>query len=121
VRGEALRRVEDLAEHEELALAVLAREPENLRAEPLPELVVDVLHRVDPEAVDAEVGDPRLVDVDHAVDDPGVLGEQVVQAEVAVPRVLADEGSNPVTSRSPVSPPRSLPVSPFSKRSAMTK
>src|SRR5918997_187941 len=45
----------------------------------LPELVVDVLHRVDPEAVDPEVRDPLLVDVDHAVDDLVLLGEEVVE------------------------------------------
>jgi hypothetical protein len=92
VRGEALRRVEDLAEHEELGLALLAGEVEHLWAEPLPELVVDVLHRVDAEAVHAEVPDPRLVDLDHAVDDAWVLREQVVEAEeVAVVGVLPDE------------------------------
>ena len=73
-------------------LALVARVLEHLRAELLPELVVDVLHRVDPEAVDAEVADPRLVDVDHARDDPRVLREEVVEAEeVAVERVLAVE------------------------------
>ena len=57
------------------------------RAELLPELRVDVLHGVDAEAVDAEVLDPGLVDVDHPVDDLGPLGEQVVEAEeVAVLR-----------------------------------
>jgi hypothetical protein len=82
----------DLAEHEEVTLALAARVREHLGPELLPELVVDVLHRVDAEAVDAEVADPRLVDVDHAADDPRVLGEQVVEAEeVAVLRVLADE------------------------------
>ena len=92
VRREGFRGVEDLAEHEELALAVVAGELQHLRPEPLPEGVVDVLHRVDAEAVDAEVGDPVLVDVDHPLDHAGVLGEQVVQAEeVAVVGVLADE------------------------------
>jgi hypothetical protein len=93
VRGERLGGVEHLAEHEELALAVLAGVGQHLGPEPLPELVVDVLHGVDAEAVDAEVADPGLVDVDHPLDDPGVLGEQVVQAEeVAVQGVLADKG-----------------------------
>jgi hypothetical protein len=34
-------------------------------------LVVDVPHRVEAEAVDSEVGDPGLVDVDQAVDRAG--------------------------------------------------
>ena len=49
----------------------LLRVREHLRPELLPELVVDVLHGVDPEAVDAEVADPGLVDVDHPVDHLG--------------------------------------------------
>ena len=65
---------------------------EHLRREVLPELVVDVLHRVDAEAVDLEVGDPILVDLHHPVDDALVLGEQVVEAdEVAVAGSSADE------------------------------
>ena len=92
--GEARRprEVEDLAKHEELLLALALRVREHLRAELLPELVVDVLHGVDPEAVDAEISDPGLVDVDHPVHDGGVLGEQIVESEaVAVVGVLADE------------------------------
>ena len=58
-----------LAEHVEVADAARARVVDDLGRELLPELVVDVPHRVHPEAVDAEVADPELVDVDHAVDD----------------------------------------------------
>ena len=52
-----------------------------------------MLHGVDPgEAVDAEISDPGLVDVDHAVDDSWMLGEQIVESkEVPVVGVLADE------------------------------
>ncbi len=58
----------------------------------LPELDVHVLRRVDPEAVDADVGDPRLEDVDHPVDDLRAFGEEVVEPEeVAVLAVLPDE------------------------------
>ena len=61
------------------------------RRELLPELDVDVLDGVDAEAVDAEV-DPGAVDVGHPLDDPRVLGEQVVEAdEVAVLARLAGE------------------------------
>ena len=82
----------DLAEHVEVVDPARLRVLLDLRCEALPEGVVDVLHRVHPEAVDAEVADPRLVDVDHAVDDHGVLREEVVEAEeVAVLRVLAHE------------------------------
>ena len=85
--------VEDLAEHEEVLVALLVGVVQDPRAEGLPELVVDVLHRVDAEAVDAEVLDPGLVDVRHPAHDAGVLGEQVVETEeVAVERVLAGEG-----------------------------
>ena len=86
------RGVEDLAEHEEVALALLTRVAQDRRPEALPERVVDVLHRVDPEAVDAQLADPGPVDADHAADHARVLGEQVVEAEeVAVERVLAGE------------------------------
>ena len=47
----------------------------------LPELQVDVLDGVDPEAVDVVIGDPILVDLGHAVDHVGMLGEQVIQTE----------------------------------------
>ena len=88
-----LRPVGHLAEHEELALALRARVVEHVGRELLPELVVDVLHRVDAEAVDGEVADPALVDLDHPLDYPRVLREEVVEAEeVAVERVLAREG-----------------------------
>ncbi len=92
-RREGGIRVEDLAEHEEV-VDPLARGVLHERRRPLlPELVVDVLDRVDPVAVDADVGDPGRVDVDHPLDDLGPLGEEVVEAEeVAVERVLADEG-----------------------------
>ena len=64
---------------------------EHRRRELLPELEVDVLGGVDPEAVDTEV-DPRLVDVLHALLDLGPLREQVVEAdEVAVLGRLAGE------------------------------
>ena len=98
VGGEALRggvaAVEgDLAEHEEVRVAVGRGVLLQGRPEPLPELVVDVLHGVDPEPVDVEVLDPGPVDVDHPVDDLGLLGEEVVEAEeVAVLAVLAGEG-----------------------------
>ena len=97
VRGREARRVrargvEDLAEHEELALALPVGVAEDVGQELLPELVVDVLHRVDPEAVDREVLDPRLIDVGHPGHDARMLGEQVVEPEeVAVERVLAGE------------------------------
>ena len=79
----------------------------------LPELEVDVLDGVDPEAVDAEV-DPLLVDVAHPLDDLGPLGEQVVQAdEVAVRRALTGEGrvTPVVVQRRVVEPGRGLAVS----------
>ncbi len=83
--------VVDLAEHEEVVV-LGARGLEDARAELLPELQVDVLDRVDPEAVDPHVG-PGGVDVDHPVDDLGALGEQVVQAdEVPVGAGLPGEG-----------------------------
>ena len=118
VRGEALRpgvaAVErDLAEHEEVRVAVGLRDRLHARPELLPELVVDVLHRVDPEAVDVEVLDPGLVDVDHPVDHLGTLGEEVVEAEeVAVLAVLAGErGVAPVVvHRQVVEPGRRLEV-----------
>ncbi len=74
-----------LAEHEEALVAELGRVAVQGGGEALPELHVDVLGRVDPEAVDSGVTDPRLVDVGHPPDDLGALGPQVVEAgEVAV-------------------------------------
>ncbi len=82
-----------LAEHEEVVAALLRRVGVQ-RGGPLgPELHVDVLHGVDPEAVDVEVPHPPLVDLLHAVDDLGALGPQVVEpGEVAVLAGLAGEG-----------------------------
>ena len=113
VRGVALGLVEDLAEHEELRLAVGLRVVDQARPELLPEGVVDVLHGVDAEAVDPEVLDPGAVDVDEPVDHLGVLGEQVVEAEeVAVLAVLAGEGrvAAVVVERAVVEPGRDLEV-----------
>ena len=85
---------EHLAEHEEVGLAERAGVGLQLGAERLPELVVDVLDGVDPEAVDVVVGDHVLEDVDQPVLHLGLLGEQVVEAEeVAVQAVLAGEGA----------------------------
>ena len=82
----------DLAEGEEAGLAGVVGGLQDVRQELLPELEVDVLHRVDAEAVDVEVLDPRVVDALHARDDRVVLREQVVEAEeVAVEGVLARE------------------------------
>jgi hypothetical protein len=82
-----------LAEHVEVADPARAGVARDLRREALPERVVDVLHGVHPEAVDGEVADPALVDVDHPVHDGRVFGEQVVQPEeVAVLGVLPGEG-----------------------------
>ncbi|MCB5292185.1 hypothetical protein BJQ90_01619 [Arthrobacter sp. SO3] len=94
LRGEALGGVEDLAEHKEVVLAMGFGVLEDLGAELLPELVVDMLHGVDPEAVHTEVADPLLIDVDHAVDNPWLLCEQVIEAEeVPVGGVFAFKGS----------------------------
>ena len=81
----------DLAEHEEVVVAGLAGGLRHRRPELLPEAQVHVLDGVDAEPVDAEAH-PLGVDVDHAVDDLGALGEQVVQpGEVAVRVRLALE------------------------------
>ncbi len=118
VRGEGLRggaaAVEGhLAEHEEVGVAVPLGDGLQPRAEGLPELVVDVLHGVDPEAVDVEVLDPGLVDVGHPGDHLGSLGEEVVEAEeVAVLAVLAGEGgvAAVVVHRRVVEPGRDLHI-----------
>ena len=113
VRRERARGVEHLAEHEELALALAVRVVQDVGQEALPELVVDVLHRVDPEAVDREVLDPLLIDVRHPAHDLRLLGEQVVEPEeVAVERVLAGEGRVPavVVALDLVEPGRDLDV-----------
>ena len=86
---------------------------EDVGSELLPELVIDVLHRVDAEPVHAEVPDPRLVDVRHAGHDRRVFGEQVVQAEeVAIEGVLAGEGgvAAVVVQRRVIEPGRNLEV-----------
>ena len=78
---------EDLAEHQEFGFAEFGRTLTDRRGELGPELVVDVLHRVDPEAVDVVPLDDVGVQVDHPVDDTGVLGEEVVEPEEVAPRV----------------------------------
>ena len=83
--------VEHLAEREEVVVAVERSALLDGVRELLPELDVDVLRGVDPEAVDAEVH-PRPVDLAHPVDDGRLLGEQVVEAdEVAVLAGLSGE------------------------------
>ena len=81
--------IEDLAEHEELLKTLPTGELEHFGAKLLPELVVDVLHGVDAEAIDPEIPYPGLVDVDHALNHPRVLREKVIEAsEVTVERIL---------------------------------
>mgnify|MGYP002649459598 CR=1 FL=1 len=46
--------------------------------------ILERVHGVDPEAVDAEV-DPGLVDIAHPAHHVGVLGEQVVEARARGP------------------------------------
>src|SRR6266498_1206392 len=107
VRGQ----VEVLAKRKELRLADRARRVEDMRQELLPELKVDVLHRVDPEAVDTEIADPRVVDLLHATDHLHVLREEVVETrEVAVRGTLTREGRVPtvVVERYVVEPVRHL-------------
>ena len=111
--GERPAGVEHLPEHEELGFALAAGIGQHLRSEALPELVVDVLHGVDPEPVDAHLPDPGLVDVDHPADHLRVLGEQVVQTEeVAVVGVLTGEGgvAPVVVERDIVEPARHLEI-----------
>ncbi|MGD9093299.1 MAG: hypothetical protein PVF74_10655 [Anaerolineales bacterium] len=58
-----------------------------------PQLVVDMLHRIDAEAVDAKCGDHIFEDLDHTILHHRMFGEQVVEAEeVAVEAVLAGKG-----------------------------
>ncbi len=103
----------DLAEHEEVVTAAL-RGVGVEGGRPLrPEPGVDVLDRVDPEAVDVEVPHPLLVDLLHPADDLGTLGPQVVEAEeVALVGGLAGEGGVPavVVHRRVVEPARHLEV-----------
>ncbi|CAM5411630.1 hypothetical protein SHIRM173S_10585 [Streptomyces hirsutus] len=103
----------DLAEHEEVVTPLLRRVDVQGGGPLGPELHVDVLHGVDPEAVDVEVLHPPLVDLLHAVDDLGTLGPQVVEAgEVAVLAGLAGEGgvAPVVVHRRVVEPRRDLDV-----------
>ncbi len=101
----------DLAEHEEVLVALLGGVRLERGRPLLPEGHVDVLDGVDPEAVDAGVLHPGLVDLLHAVDDLGVLGVEVVQAvEVTLGGGLADEGrvTPVVVQRGVVEPGRRL-------------
>ncbi len=85
--------VEHLAEHGEVRLAVGLGVLQHGRRDALPELRVDVLGRVQPVAVDVEVVDPEVEDVDEPVDHVDLLGEEVVETEeVTVLRALAGEG-----------------------------
>ncbi|MGX1130215.1 hypothetical protein RKD49_002405 [Streptomyces glaucescens] len=103
----------DLAEHEEVVAALLRRVGVQGGGPLRPELGVDVLHGVDPEAVDVEVPDPALVDLLHALDDLGTLGPQVVETdEVTVGGGLAGPGgvAAVVVHRRVVEPGRDLHV-----------
>ena len=71
----------DLAKGEEVGLPCARCTRQNGRRELLPELGIDVFHRVDAEAVDVEVLHPVLVDIGHAGDHIRMLGEEVVQPE----------------------------------------
>ncbi len=91
-RHRGRRRVVDLAEEEEPVIASGPGVLEDGRGEALPKLHVDVFDGVDPEAVNPDVH-PRVVDVDHPVDDRRVLGKEIVEAgEVAVRARLPGEG-----------------------------
>ena len=109
--GLGARGVIDLAEHEEVLLALVVGEAQHVRAKALPELVVHVPHGVDAEAVNVEVLDPALVDVRHALDHSRVLREEVVEAgEVAEEGVFPGIGgvSAVVVHRHVVEPGRVL-------------
>ena len=92
--GRELHRVGvvDLAEHEEIGLALRVGVVEDLLRPGLPEFEVHVLGGVDAEAVDAEV-DPVLIHLHEAVHNGRVLGHEVVEPrEVAVGDRLARPG-----------------------------
>ena len=75
----------DLAEDMEVGDAVGPGTGLHGRDERLPELRIDVLGRVDAESVDPIAVDPAPEDLDHARDDAGMPGHQVVEArEIAV-------------------------------------
>ncbi len=83
----------DLAKHEEVRDTAGGSPLTHRRQEGLPETVVDVLRRVDPEPVDPVAVDPVAEDVDHALPDAGVLRHEVVEPrEVAHLGALAGVG-----------------------------
>ncbi len=84
--------VEGLAEHEEVVLAVGRQPLADLLREVAPELGLDVLHRVDAEAVEVGQLDPGRPGVDHRLLHVAAVGGQILQAagEVAVDELVAD-------------------------------
>ena len=70
--------VKHFAKHAELGFALRLSIRENFRGEGLPQLIVDVFHRIDPETVDIICVDRVFEDVDKAVDDVRMLGEEVI-------------------------------------------
>ena len=71
--------VENLAEDVEVLDALGLGPRQHRRDESLPELGVHMAGGVDAVAVNAELVDPAAIDLDEALDDTRVLGEQVVQ------------------------------------------
>ncbi len=83
-----------LAENKELGNALLTRIGDNRRGELLPEFGVDVFDGIQPKTVDPEFANPVFEDFDHARDDFGILGEQVVQSEeISVLRAFPAEST----------------------------
>ena len=76
-------------------LAVRGEALAHLLREVAPELGLDVLHRVDAEAVEVGLLDPGRVRVDHRLLHVAAVGVDVLEAagEVAVDELIADRSS----------------------------
>ena len=72
-------RVVDLAEGEEVGVRRI-RVALQLGAEGGPELEVDVLDGINPEAIDPEIH-PLPINIGHAINDLGVFGHEVIEAD----------------------------------------
>src|ERR1700730_12958185 len=72
-------RIVHFAKNKEIPPSESLCRPQDRWNKTLPELVVHMLHRVQPESGDREVLNPIRIDFDHAPDNPRLLGKQIVE------------------------------------------
>src|SRR5450631_1172885 len=71
-------RIVDFAKNEEILASGFPGGLQDGRVKTLPKLVVDVLYRIQPKTSEVKALDPIGVNIDHSMDDPKLLGKQII-------------------------------------------